>query len=78
MTDDLFRVYEINDYDEQQLLARLYKRFFFRTVEAKYGYLKVTGEESAEINGSIFCKELELNPKILKLFGVITTFGKDI
>jgi hypothetical protein len=71
-------VYEIYEHDEQQLLFRLYKRFFFRTIEAKYGYLKITGEEGTEINGSIFCKELELNPKILKLFGVISTFGQDI
>jgi hypothetical protein len=77
VTDDFFRAYEVYDCDEKQLLIRLFKRFFFRTVEARYGYLKAKSEEPPEISAKIFCKELELNPKILNLFGVITTFAQD-
>ena len=59
------------------MLVRLFKRFFFRTVEAKFGYLKAKSDEQAEISAQIFCKELKLNVKILPLFGVITTFAQD-
>lgn len=58
-------------------MIRLFKRFYFRTIEAKFGYLKAKADEPAEISAQIFCKELELNPKILPLFGVITTFASD-
>lgn len=37
-TDDLFRQYEIEDKQEQQLMVRLFKRFYFSTIERKYGY----------------------------------------
>lgn len=63
--------------DEQQLLIRLFKRFFFKTIELKYGYLKSASEDLAEISSRLFCKELDLNPNILKLFGVMNTFKKD-
>lgn len=37
---EIFRYYEIEDEEEQQLAVRLFKRFYFRTIEKKYGYLK--------------------------------------
>lgn len=77
-TDALFRQFEIEDPQEQQLMVRLFKRFFFATIEKKYGYLKPNAiKEKVEISGVIFCKELELNPKVLRLSGVITTFSGD-
>ena len=39
-SSDIFRSYEIIDLEEQQLVVRLFKRFYFRTIEKKYGYLK--------------------------------------
>ena len=39
-TDSCFRQFDIVDADEQQLMVRLFKRFFFATIERKYGYLK--------------------------------------
>lgn len=52
---------------------RVFKRFYFNTVEKKYGYLKNVKEE-VEISGRGLCSELELNPKVLPLFGLITSF----
>jgi hypothetical protein len=77
VTDEFFKTYEVCRKDEQQLLVRLFKRFYFRTIEAKFGYLKAKSDEPPEISSQIFCKELELNPKILPLFGAITSFAQD-
>ena len=59
------------------MVLRLFKRLYFNTVEHKYGYLKNVKEDSVEISGRALCSELELNPKILPLAGVITVFGED-
>ena len=51
-TDDLFRQFEIDDPQEQQLMIRLFKRFYYATVKKKYGYLKVNLKEpQVEISG---------------------------
>ena len=55
----------------------MFKRFFFRTIENKYGYLKSNALDKVEISGYLLCDELELNPKVLHLSGIITTFGDD-
>jgi hypothetical protein len=57
--------------------VRLFKRFFFRTIEKKYGYLKSNAIDKPEISGHLFCEELEINPKVLQFSGVITSFGED-
>lgn len=59
------------------MILRLFKRFFYATIERKYGYLKFNAPDKIEISGRIFCSELELNPKVLRLGGVITTFSSD-
>ena len=58
-------------------MLRLFKRFFFSTIEHKYGYLKNEATEKVEISGRALCSELEINPKILPLSGVITVFSED-
>ena len=73
---DLFRHYEIYDAEEQQLVVRLFKRFYFRTIEKKYGYLK-QASDPPEISGSVLCSELEINPRVLRLSGVVTTLADD-
>jgi len=57
--------------------VRLFKRFFFKTIEKKYGYLKSNAIDKPEISGHLFCEELEINPKVLQFSGVITSFGED-
>ena len=76
-TDALFRKFQIDDPEEQQLLLRLYKRFYFITVQKKYGYLKNV-KDKVQISGRALCGELELNPKVLRLSGMITTFSQDV
>ena len=76
-TPEFFTVYECEDPEEQRLLVRLFKRFFFRTIERKYGYLKPSREENPEISAFLLCSELELTPKVLPYFGVITSFKSD-
>lgn len=76
-TDEFFRAYDINDMQEQQLICRLYKRFFYRSIVRKYGYLKTNANEAPEICAVLLCQELEINPKLLPYFGVITTFRTD-
>ena len=58
-------------------MVRVYKRFFYSTVEKKYGYLKYVKKDKVEISGRALCGELELNPKVLTLIGVITSFSDD-
>ena len=58
-------------------MIRLFKRFFFTTIKRKYGYLKSAAKDTVEISGRALCSELELNPKVLRLSGVITTFADD-
>ena len=55
---------------------RLFKRFFYSTVLQKYGYMKNV-QDKVEISGRMLCAELELNPKVLPLSGVITVFSED-
>lgn len=76
-SDEFFKVYEISDLSEQQLLVRLFKRFFHKSITKKYGYLKSKCTDFAEISSKIFCEELEMNPKLLTFFGVITAFDID-
>ena len=57
-------------------MIRLFKRFYFSTIQTKYGYLKNV-KDKVEISGRALCGELELNPKILPLSGVITVFSED-
>ena len=58
-------------------MIRLFKRFFYATIEKKYGYLKSNSKDPVEISGVALCKELELNPKVIRLSGVITSFQGD-
>ena len=69
-----FKVYDIVG-EERNLIIRLFKRFFYRTIEDKYGYLKPNTNDKVEISGRLLCLELEVNPKILKHLDMITTFG---
>ena len=57
-------------------MIRLFKRFYFNTIENKYGYLKNV-QDKVEISGRALCSELEINPKILPLSGAITVFSED-
>ena len=62
------------------MVIRLFKRFYFRTIEKKYGYFKPNinlSSDPPEISGSALCSELEINPKILRLAGIFTTLGGD-
>jgi len=74
-TEEFWNVYNIQDEDERQLIVRFYKRFYYKTIEKKYGYLKSHANDKAEISGRILCTELELNPKVLQCFDVITTYN---
>lgn len=76
-TPEMFYQYEIYNKEEMDLVTRLYKRFYYKTIEKKFGYLKKVKNEKPEISGQILCSELELNPKVLRLSGVITAFNKD-
>lgn len=76
-TPQMFHQYEIYAREEMDLVTRLYKRFYYKTIEKKFGYLKKIKSERPEISGQILCAELELNPKVLRLSGVITAFNKD-
>lgn len=59
-------------------MQRLFKRFYFTTIQRKYGYLKANvKDEKVQISGRELCGQLELNPKVLRLSGVITTFSQD-
>ena len=50
-TDEFFKAYEINDSDEQQLLMRLFKRLYYKTIERRYGSVKsYVGTERPDIN----------------------------
>lgn len=64
-TNDFWETYDIMDEQERELIIRFYKRFYYRTIEKKYGYLKSHANDKAEISGRILCTELELNPKVL-------------
>jgi hypothetical protein len=76
LTDNSFwRTYDIMDDEERKLIIRFYKRFYYKTIEKKYGYLKSHATDKAEISGRILCTELELNPKVLSCFDVITTYN---
>lgn len=55
-------------------MVRVFKRLFYNTITKKYGYLKYVKEEKIEVSGRALCSELELNPKVLLLVGVITSF----
>jgi hypothetical protein len=59
-------------------MVRLFKRFYFKTIELKYGYMKASANDLPEISSHLFCQELDLNPNILKLFGVNNVFKKDV
>ena len=58
-------------------MVRLFKRFFYSTIERKYGYMKSGHkEDKVEVSGRLLCSELEINPKVLPLIGgVITVFS---
>ena len=55
---------------------RLFKRFYLRTIERKYGYLK-QAKDPSEVSGSVLCSELEINPRVLRLCGVVTTLADE-
>jgi hypothetical protein len=75
---ELFSNYEINDEQQQQLLIKLFKRFFYRTIERKYGYLKPNAPDQVELSGTLLCEELELNPKVLLACGVLSSFADEV
>ena len=74
--EELFHSYEVYQREEMDLLYRLFQRFYYMTVERKHGYIKAN-ESKVEISGKLLCKELELNPRILRMFGVISSFSED-
>ena len=57
-------------------MSRLFKRFFYRTIEKKYGYIKPC-DDKVEISRKLLCAELELNPRVLRMFGLITSYQGD-
>jgi hypothetical protein len=73
-TNEFFGVYEIYHPEEQKLLVRLFKRFFHMTIGRKYGYLKGNVKDLPEVSAVVLCNELDLNVKVLKFFGVFSTF----
>lgn len=59
---------------------RLFKRFFYRSIEKKYGYLKKNisvSTDPPEILGIELYSEMQINPKILSLAGVHIAFQDD-
>jgi hypothetical protein len=48
--EDKFLLYEITDYKEKEQLSRLFKQFYFKTIEVKYGYLKANVVGVPELN----------------------------
>ena len=75
-----FEKYQIYDPEEQQLILRLFKRFYYGGVIKKYGHFKkqiTLQSDPPEISARALCNELELNPKILRLAGIFPTFGSD-
>ena len=58
-------------------MVRLFKRFYYSTILKRYGYMKNNIQDKVEISGRALCSELELNPKVLVLSGVITAFSED-
>ena len=77
-TDEFFKAYEINDSDEQQLLIRLFKRLYYKTIERRYGSVKsYVGTERPDINLSVLSEQLEINPRLVMVFGVITSFKNE-
>ena len=59
---------------------RLFKRFYYRTIEKKYGYLKKNisvSSDPPEILGIELYSEMQINPKILSLTGVHIAFQDD-
>lgn len=76
ISDSMFRKYDIVEADEQRLMIRLFKRLYFSTIERKFGYYKVV-QDKVEVSGRMLCSELEINPKVLPLCGVMTVFSED-
>ena len=76
ISDSMFRKYDIVEADEQRLMIRLFKRLYFSTSERKFGYYKVV-QDKVEVSGRMLCSELEINPKVLPLCGVMTVFSED-
>lgn len=75
-----FEKYQIYDPEEQQLILRLFKRFYYGGIIKKYGHFKkqiTLQSDPPEISARALCNELELNPKILRLAGIFPTFGSD-
>lgn len=56
--------------DEKIFLQNLFKRFFFKSIELKYGYLKANTNDEPLINTDLFCKEMELPQNLIKLFSI--------
>ena len=48
--EDKFLLYEITDPKEKEQLSRLFKQFYFKTIEVKYGYLKSNVVGIPELN----------------------------
>ena len=76
-TPEFFHSYEIYSKDEMDLMVRLFKRFYYRTIEKRYGYLKPC-QDRVEISGKMLSFEMELNPRVLVLCGLITSFNEDV
>jgi len=78
ITDEFFQAYEIYDADEQQLIMRLFKRLYYKTIERRYGSVKsYVGTESPDISLNVLSEELKINPRLLMFFGVITSFNNE-
>ena len=76
----MFKQYEVTDPEEQKLIVRLFKRFYYRSIEKKYGYLKkniTVSSDPPEILGIELYSEMQINPKILSLIGVHIAFQDD-
>lgn len=57
---------------------RLFKRLYYKTIERRYGSVKsYVGTERPDINLSVLSEQLEINPRLVMVFGVITSFKNE-
>ena len=60
--------YGVNSYEEQIFVYELFKRFFAKSVELKYGYLKPTCTDEPFVNPALLNTELGIKPFATRLF----------
>ena len=60
--------YDVNSYEEQIFVYELFKRFFAKSVELKYGYLKPNCTDEPFVNPGLINSELGIKPFATRLF----------